>query len=342
MNFRRFLASVLIALMVQAPLLAQSIGGAIPNNTFYQGVDQNAIARNMIGMDTSGRVSIDSGARGAILAGAVTVTGALTVTGAQTFTGATSFSSGTAALPGITWTGDTDLGIFRNAANDMRVVVGSSVEAMQWTADGVIINEGGTAAMDFRVEADTTANSLFHDATGIGAWAFGTATTSGYVTISRPSGSAVGFVVTTGGVTVNMTSLSGATGMAIDGTVVLAGSSTSATGAYLCLDTSTNIIGRSSSCTLSSSKYKNDITTMTDMGLSTILSLRPVTFISKIFPEEGVRPGLIAEEVAAVEPRLVRFASDGRPESVHYIEYTAVLTRAIQELEERLAVVEKR
>ena len=87
---------------------------------------------------------------------------------------------------------------------------------------------------------------------------------------------------------------------------------------------------------------------MSDMGLSTVMSLRPVTFISRIHPEQGRQPGFIAEEVELVDRRLVLY-ENGRPNSFRYLEYTAVLNRAIQQqqthilnLEQRLAQLEAR
>ncbi len=75
---------------------------SFPNGVYLGGVDQNATARALIGMDSSGRVSLDPDARGSIFAGALTVTGALTNTGAITPSGGiTGVTSGVAASAGI-------------------------------------------------------------------------------------------------------------------------------------------------------------------------------------------------------------------------------------------------
>jgi hypothetical protein len=52
-----------------------------------------------------------------------------------------------------------------------------------------------------------------------------------------------------------------------------------------------------------------------------LMKLRPVTFRYKQAQEDGSHPlqyGLVAEEVAAVNPGLVQFDKDGNPQTVLY------------------------
>ena len=65
----------------------------------------------------------------------------------------------------------------------------------------------------------------------------------------------------------------------------------------------------------SSRRFKDDIQDMGDAS-SDLMKLRPVTFRYKQAQEDGSHPlqyGLVAEEVAAVNPGLVQFDKDGQP-----------------------------
>jgi len=90
--------------------------------------------------------------------------------------------------------------------------------------------------------------------------------------------------------------------------------------------------------TASSRRFKQNITDLVD-GLSLVRALKPRTFDYR--PEYGNRSayGLIAEEVEQIDPRLVMYANK-LPTGVHYTELTAVLLRAIQQLEQRVKTLE--
>jgi hypothetical protein len=82
----------------------------------------------------------------------------------------------------------------------------------------------------------------------------------------------------------------------------------------------------------SSLRFKEDVA---DMGSASdeLLALRPVTFRYKAPYDDGQRVlqyGLIAEEVAAVDPNLVQFGDDGRPLSVRYHFVNAMLLGEVQ------------
>jgi hypothetical protein len=74
----------------------------------------------------------------------------------------------------------------------------------------------------------------------------------------------------------------------------------------------------------SSERFKKDITTM-DKASDAILSLRPVTFHYKTDSEETPQFGLIAEEVARVNPALVLPDKEGKPYTVRYDAVNAML-----------------
>lgn len=91
----------------------------------------------------------------------------------------------------------------------------------------------------------------------------------------------------------------------------------------LCTDTN----GVLSDCS-SSIRYKDNIADL-DMGLDTILAMRPVEFD---WQESGLHSfGFVAEEMQAIDDRLVTY-KDGQIEGVKYKQLTAVLTNAVQEL----------
>ena len=86
----------------------------------------------------------------------------------------------------------------------------------------------------------------------------------------------------------------------------------------------------------SARRYKRDIEPLTDWRF--LLDLQPVAFVSR---SNGARHlGLVAEDVAAVEPRLAVNGADGQPEEVAYAHVVAPLIAAIQELTARLAALE--
>ena len=74
----------------------------------------------------------------------------------------------------------------------------------------------------------------------------------------------------------------------------------------------------------SSERFKKDISTM-EKASEAILSLRPVTFHYKSDVKDAPQFGLIAEEVAKVNPALVLPDKEGRPCTVRYDAVNAML-----------------
>jgi hypothetical protein len=90
---------------------------------------------------------------------------------------------------------------------------------------------------------------------------------------------------------------------------------------------------------VSSERFKKDIASM-EKASGAILSLRPVTFHYKTDTKGIPQFGLIAEEVARVNPALVLPDKDGKPYTVRYDQVNAMLLneflkehRKVQELE---------
>jgi len=74
----------------------------------------------------------------------------------------------------------------------------------------------------------------------------------------------------------------------------------------------------------SSERFKKDITTM-EKSSEAILALRPVTFHYKSDTKNTPQFGLIAEEVAKVDPALVLPDKEGKPYTVRYDQVNAML-----------------
>jgi trimeric autotransporter adhesin len=86
-----------------------------------------------------------------------------------------------------------------------------------------------------------------------------------------------------------------------------------------------------------------------DKASEIILSLRPVTFYYKTDTKETPQFGLIAEEVAKVNPSLVLPDKDGKPYTVRYDAVNAMLLneflkehRKVEKLEAALEAVNQR
>jgi len=84
--------------------------------------------------------------------------------GSQTIatTGIVSHALGTQGAPTITFTGDTNTGIFSSGADQVAIST-NSVERLKIGNSEVVFNDAGND-IDFRVEGDTNANLLFLDA----------------------------------------------------------------------------------------------------------------------------------------------------------------------------------
>ena len=92
---------------------------------------------------------------------------------------------------------------------------------------------------------------------------------------------------------------------------------------------------------VSSRKYKENIS---EMGSASkfIYKLKPVKFNYKMDETKQERFGLIAEDVFEVEPKLVVFDGEGKPDAVAYQDLPMLLLNEIQRLEKRIATLESK
>ncbi|OHA30752.1 MAG: hypothetical protein A3B11_02050 [Candidatus Taylorbacteria bacterium RIFCSPLOWO2_01_FULL_44_26] len=128
--------------------------------------------------------------------------------------------------------------------------------------------------------------------------------------------------------------------LSVVGTVALNGlTATPSTQDAVCIDAVTNEITTNTSqptCTVSSARFKNNISTLNTSALDSVTKFRPVSFKYN-GGDSSEHIGLIAEEVNLIEPRLVAYEADGvTPRGVRYEEMTALLIKAIQEQNARL------
>ncbi len=114
----------------------------------------------------------------------------------------------------------------------------------------------------------------------------------------------------------------------------IASSSAAQTGTVCWSSTGGNLtVDTTAACLTSTARVKDHIEPL-DAGLSEVMRLRPVSY--DLRPEFnakhlGRQIGLIAEDVQAIDPRLIGLDEEGKPVGVRYMQLTALLTRGVQD-----------
>jgi hypothetical protein len=85
-----------------------------------------------------------------------------------------------------------------------------------------------------------------------------------------------------------------------------------------------------STCLVSSARFKRDIEPLTN-ATAELDAMRPVSFLYKGDDTDAVHFGMIAEEVARIDPRLVANDNEGRPLKIKYLDAIALLVKGFQE-----------
>jgi hypothetical protein len=107
----------------------------------------------------------------------------------------------------------------------------------------------------------------------------------------------------------------------------------------LCYNT-TALTGYHALATCSSlSKYKANIAPL-GPAMDLVLRLNPVSYTSLTSNRREI--GLVAEEVAGVEPRLATYDSSGALVGVDYGHVAAIAVQALKDVNERLSSIERR
>jgi len=228
--------------------------------------------------------------------------GAITLSSDLTVGGDVIASDGSAGAPSLTFASDGDTGLYRVGANQIGFSAGG-VELLSVGTDDVDVITG-----HLNMISNTGAQTM-----SLGEWSAG----FDYAAVETPSmvvlmGNASdvnsqGFIRTKG-----TGSLGLGTNNSTDLTITNGGQValtagygfTTASSANLFLDANTKIYRSTSAA-----KYKTDVETMADEYADAILDLRPVWYksLGQHDPSDWGYWGLIAEEVAAVDPRLVHY-----------------------------------
>jgi hypothetical protein len=260
-------------------------------------------------------------------------------------TGHSNTATGLRALFSNT-TGDANtangvLALFSNTTADYNTAIG-----YQALLDNTI-GENNTAAGAFTLNDNTTGDLN----TAVGYSALSSVTTGDGNTAcgqhalanvsSGQSNTALGFYAGTNVTTANDIITIGAVGANISGTCFIGnirGTTTAVADALPVVVDSNNQLGTVSS----SRRYKKDIKAM-DQASEAILSLKPVTFHYKSDTKGTPQFGLIAEEVAKVNPDLIARDKNGDIYTVRYEAVNAMLLneflKAHSKMEEQAATI---
>lgn len=118
---------------------------------------------------------------------------------------------------------------------------------------------------------------------------------------------------------------------------LLPASSSAATGSVCWTTGGALTVDTTVACLASTRKIKKNIELL-DTGLGIVMKLKPVAYdLKEERAHEGRQVGLVAEEVAEVDKRLVAMDEKGDPRAVRYQQLTAVLVKAIQEQQGQIA-----
>lgn len=252
-----------------------------------------------------------------------------------TFTGVSTFPAGTEGAPSVIVGIEPTTGFWQSGAGNVRASCnGTSCFYVAPTLMGsggnnIIGNVNGTAGQSVVFGN----NSASDDTTVSGDW-FLDRTRGGWLRLGGRS-AGIGEVWQLGNVAA--VTLSGdasgnvyapllpSTSAAQTGTVCW-----SSTGGKLTVDTTV-------ACLASTRKIKKNIDDLID-GIEIVKRLRPVAYdLREERAHEGRQVGLVAEEVAEVDRRLVAMDDNGEPRAVRYQQLTAVLVRAIQQQQVQIA-----
>ncbi len=126
--------------------------------------------------------------------------------------------------------------------------------------------------------------------------------------------------------------------LTVNGTAAFPALMNDATGYYVCLNTSSGQLATSTTaCGASSERFKQNIEPI-NYGLSQVMELNPVQFDWKpgYIPNPTHQIGFIAEQVAPIIPEVIGYDSSGQIANLDYPKLTAVLAKAIQELNSKV------
>ncbi|MBX9765600.1 tail fiber domain-containing protein, partial [Patescibacteria group bacterium] len=224
------------------------------------------------------------------------------------------------------------LGTYTNRASQLVLATNGNV-GISTTSPGFLLSTSG-GKVGFKSTASTTAAfavennygknvfqvDTFDNATSI--FAVSTSTGGNYFTVGAAGNVGVG-------------SSTPWKTFSVAGSGAWSGLNAAASGnVVLCINASTKLIYEGSSattCTPSSARFKNSIEN-SNAGLAELSQLRPVTFFFNDQGDPTQQLGFIAEEVFAIDPRLVNLDPDGNPYSLKLDNFVSLAVSSIQDL----------
>jgi len=209
---------------------------------------------------------------------------------------------------------------------------GSTALGVASTAFGIETSAAGTASTAFG--QNTLASGDYSTAFGVNIAVLSTASNSVGFNLDGNFSQAVSaanvLVVMGGNVGIGTVAPAGA--LDVDGTTYLRTTTTSSSGdSAVCRSTSNEITVNTgaTTCSVSSQRYKHNIEDL-GIGVDFIKGMRAVSYQRN--SDNVSEIGFIAEEIAALDSRLVFYEADGTTvRGVKYEQMTALLTKAIQE-----------
>ena len=124
--------------------------------------------------------------------------------------------------------------------------------------------------------------------------------------------------------------------------LILSGLPTSVTGNGVCISTGKAILDSGTTgCTPSSLRFKTDLEKLENNDWRELLKINTMAFNYKpefandVRDAGGKRLGMIAEDIDAIDTRLVQYDENGDPLSIHFDGVITLLVQAVQELETR-------
>lgn len=127
-------------------------------------------------------------------------------------------------------------------------------------------------------------------------------------------------------------------GVGIGGTIYVGGLANAATTSAVCYNTSSGLFtydGTIGSCNTSSMRFKHDIRPLNpEQLLAGVMQMRPDSFEYNADQNTpGQQLGLMAEELEAIDPRLVGYDQEGKPNSIRFLgPMTVYMIGAVKEL----------
>jgi hypothetical protein len=299
--------------------------GCYPNFTTAEGCDalnsltggsgNTALGWRSLFSDTTGNFNTGVGAGALVLNNADSNTAVGMAALLLNTSGTQNTATGTAALvfndSGGNNTATGAFALFDNTTGSFNVADGDT--ALQNNTTGFFNTAIGSGALNFSAETD--------DNTAVGAGALGTSRGSNNTALGRQAGLTAGAGSNNVYLGSNMIGVFGEN----DHTYIRNINTTSVSGGgtdTVTVNVTTGLLGHATS----SRRYKEDIKPM-DNSSQTLFALKPVTFRYKkeIDQSQSLEYGLVAEEVAQVDPSLAIRDKNGHIDSVRYNAINAML-----------------